>query len=471
MATIKNRTPIRTKKPTRVTAQGLPVINPDTAGIDIGTTSLYVAVPIDRDPRPVRTFVTFTDSLRELARWLKQCGIKSVAMEATGVYWIPVYQILAAAGFEVCLVNPRHVKHVRGRKTDVSDCQWLQHLHAVGLLQASFRPADDICALRTLYRHREHLVRHAGRQIQLMQKALDQMNLHLHHVLSDLAGVSGLRIVDALLEGERDPVALAKLRDPRCQTDEETIVAALTGDWRPEHIFTLKQARETFTHYHTLLPACDAEIETWMKEHAPPAPPAPTTPPAGGKRARPRRVRKVHRNVPVLPTLDLQRELHQRFGVDLTAVPALGLTTVCALYAELGPGFTKDFARHEQFCSWIAVCPDPRKTGGKVIRSQTRDIQHRVAHVLRQAAQTVCRSDNHLGRFYRRMRAKLGGPQAITATAHKLARILYTMVKKQQEYDETIFQRSEKEDNERHLASVRRQAKSMGFTLQPIQVT
>jgi transposase len=477
MATIKKRTHIQPQRRPRVNAQGLPIIQPDTAAVDIGATLLCAAVPVDRDARPVRSFGTFTPDLEELSAWLRQCRIRSVALEATGVYWIPVFQILAAAGFEVCLVNPRHVKHVSGRKTDVSDCQWLQHLHAVGLLRPSFRPSDDLCALRTIHRQREHLVQQAAEQIQLMQKSLDQMNLHLHHVLSDLAGVSGLRIVDAILEGERDARVLAKLRDPRVQTDEEVIVAALTGDWRPEHVFTLQQARQTFSHYQTLLQACDAEIERWLRSHAaPPSAPnsetvPPPPPPASEARPPEQRRTKPRRNEPCLPTLDLRRELHQRFGVDLTAIPAFGISTVAALYAELGPDLQRAFPTDKQFVSWLAVCPDPRKSGGKVLNSRTRDVQHRVAHIFRQAAQSVYRSDNHIGRFYRRIRAKLGGPQAVTATAHKLARIFYHMVTTREEYDETHFQRCDEQQRQRHLASVQRQAKHLGFTLEPIQVT
>jgi len=464
LATIKTRRTLPLQGRTRPNAQGLPVIQPDTAGIDLGATLLSVAVPCDRDEKPVRTFGTFTPDLQELVVWLQKCRIRSVAMEATGVYWIPVFQLLAAAGFEVCLVNPRHVKHVRGRKTDVSDCQWLQYLHAVGLLQASFRPDDAICALRTIHRHREHLVQQAGEQIQLMQKSLDQMNLHLHHVLADLAGVSGLRIVDSLLAGERDPRTLAKLRDSRVQTDEETIVAALTGDWRAEHLFTLRQARQTWAHYQTQLQACDAEIEHWLKEHVPPLPPPPSAKP-------PKKQAKSHRNEPALPSLDLRQEMQQRFGVDLTAVPALGIATVTALFAELGPDFGQAFSDHKRFASWLGLCPDPRKSGGKVLRSHTRDVRHRVARLFRQAAQSVYKSDHHLGRFYRRTRAKLGGPPAVTATAHKLARIFFHMVTAKQEYDETLFEQCDQDQRERHLASLRRQAKNLGFDLKPVQVT
>jgi transposase len=473
--TIKTRirpTPRRRSK--SANAQGLPIIDPDTAGLDIGATEVYAAVQPDRDPQPVRCFSTFTDDLLALADWLRACGVRAVAMEATGVYWIPVFQILAAAGFDVCLVNPRHVKNVRGRKTDVSDCQWLQHLHAVGLLHPSFRPPDEICALRTIYRHRSHLVRQAAEQIQLMQKSLTQMNLHLHHVLSDLAGVSGLRIVDAILAGERDPTALAGLRDPRVKTDEATLVAALTGDWRVEHLFTLQQARLTFTHYHELMRACDAEIERWLRDHPSPAASGgePPLAVAGGKAPTRGRVRRrtSGRNEPILPTLDLAAELHHRFGVDLTAVPTFEVATLTALYAELGADLSA-FPTSKHFASWLALCPDPRKSGGKILQNHTRDVRHRVAQIFRQAAQSAARSDHHLGAFYRRIRGKLGGPQAVTATAHKLARIFYHLVTTKEPYQESAFELEEQLHRERRLRNLHRQAKALGFALEPIQVS
>jgi transposase len=465
MATIKTRKQRpRTTKKERLNAQGMPVIQPDAAGIDVGATVLCAAVSPDRDAQPVRTFGTFTEDLQALAAWLRACAVRTVAIEATGVYWVPVVQVLAAADLEVCLTNPRHLQNVRGRKTDVCDAQWLQQLHAVGLLKASFRPGDDICALRTLYRQREHLVRQAAEQIQLMQKSLTQMNLHLHHVLSDLAGVSGLRIVDAILAGERDPRTLAKLRHERVQAEEQTIVAALTGDWRPEHLFTLRQARQTFQHYQQMLRACDAEIEVWLKRH-------PRGPGTGGRQSlvagvAKQKKKKLSRNEPVLPTLELRSELAARFGVDLVAVPGLGVTSVYGLYAELGEDL-KAFANVKQFTSWLGLCPDPRKSGGKVLSSHTRDVQHRVARIFRQAAETMVRSDCHLGRFYRRIRAKLGGPQAVTATAHKLARIFYHLVTSQQPYDESVFQREDDRYHARRLQALHRQAKALGFTLEP----
>jgi len=461
MATIKSRKP--SSPPQRPpTVLGLPVIDPDTAGIDIGATALSAAVGPDRDPQPVRTFGTFTTDLQALADWLRACRVQRVALEATGVYWIPVFQFLAAAGLEVCVVNPRHVRHVRGRKSDVSDAQWLQHLHAVGLLQPSFRPEDAICALRTLFRPREGLIAQAAQQVQLMQKALDQMNLHLHHVLSDLVGVSGQRILAAILAGERDARTLAKLRERGCQADEETVIAALTGDWRSEHLFTLRQAYATFAHFQELVRGGDAEIETWLQQHPAPGPEPPTPPappkPSGG------------RNAVQLPTLDLRAELHRRFGVDVTAIPSLGVSTACALFTELGTDLSA-FGTAARFCSWLGLCPNPKKSNQRVLQSGTRKIKHRVAALFRQAAQTTHRSEHHLGVFYRRMRAKLGAPQAVTATAHKLARIFYHVVTQKEPYDASIYEQKDEVTEQRRLTRLKREAKSMGFDLQPLVVS
>ncbi len=248
------------------TTAALPVLNPNAAGIDIGATSLFVAVPADRAAQPVRAFGTFTEDLIAIADWLTACGAQTVAMESTGVYWIPLFQILETRGFEVCLVNARHVKNVPGRKSDVADCQWLQYLHAVGLLRGSFRPPDAVCAVRSLLRHRDTLVTYAAAHVQHMQKALTQMNLQLHHVISDLTGKTGLAIVDAILAGERDPVVLAQLKDYRIKASTETIAKALRGDWRPEHLFTLRQALAAYRHYQQLITDCDQEAERMLRE-------------------------------------------------------------------------------------------------------------------------------------------------------------------------------------------------------------
>ena len=451
-----HRTPLGSAAPS-----ALPVLQPDAAGIDVGATELYVALPPDRAAEPVRVFAAFTEDLYTLADGLGEHGVTTVALESTGVYWIPVFQILEARGLEVCLVNARHVKNVRGRKTDVSDCQWLQQLHAAGLRQASFRPPEAICAVRSLLRHREGLVTQAASHIQQMQKALTQMNLHLHHVLSDLTGKSGLRILDALLLGERDPEKLAALRDPQVKAPRETVVKALRGDWRPEHLFVLRQSLESYRYYQTQLQEGDGEIErllagcdgTAAPEDAPPPPP--NAPRGQGRKNQIR-----------LPHTDLRQELFRLFGTDLTQTPGLGPATVAGLFAEVGHDLAA-FASSKRFCSWLGLCPDPKKSGGRVLRDRTREVKHRAATLFRLAAQSLHHSDSVLGQFYRRMRAKLGAPQSITATAHKLARIFYHLVPTKEAYDESVFARQEAHHQERQLQRLRKQAQRMGFTLLP----
>jgi transposase len=432
-----------------------PIVNPHAAGIDIGATLIYVCVPLDRDPEPIRHFATFTEELHTLASWLERCGVTSVAMEATGVYWIPLYQILEARGLEVCLVNARHVKHVPGRKSDVQDCQWLQYLHSVGLLRASFRPPEAVCAVRSLLRHRETLVQFAATHVQHMQKALNQMNLQLHHVLSDLTGVTGLAILDAILAGERDPQRLAAHRDPRVKAAPETIAKALVGDYRVEHLFPLRQALESYRHYQRLIGECDAQIATLLAGFASTIDPgAPPLPPARAK---------VQRHA---PQFDLRGELYRILGVDLTAVPGLA-TSPLTLFAELGPHLAK-FPSAKAFASWLSLCPDNRISGGKVLSVKTRHVINRVANVLRLAAQSLQRSDSALGAYYRRMRARLGAPKAITATAHKLARILYHLLTTREPYEETRVAAAEANYQRRSESRLRAHARALGFQLVPL---
>lgn len=463
MAPPKSPRPSRpSPRPRRISAATLPILNPDTAGIDVGATELYVAVPPDRDPQSIQVFPTFTDDLHALARWLQACGVRSVAMEATGVFWIPLFQILETAGFEVCLVNARHLKNVTGRKTDVADCQWLQHLHAVGLLSPSFRPPEAICAIRTILRYRETLVTQGATQIQHMQKARTQMNLHLHHVLSDLSGVSGLRIIAALLAGEHDPEKLAVLRDPGVKAAAEDVVKALRGDWRAEHLFVLRQAYELYLHYQSRLQACAAEVERLLAgfdSQADPSdvPPPPKNAPRG----------KQRKNQVKLPQSDLRTELFRLFGTDVTQPPGLGPATVVNLHAELGTDLAGAFGTGTRFSSWLGLCPDPRKSGGKVLRHQTRQVKHRVAKLFRMAAQSLHHSQTALGEFYRRMQAKLGPAQAITATAHKLARIFFHLVTPKDAYDETIFARQEAQHQQRRLKRVKQLAAHFGYDLVP----
>jgi transposase len=439
-------------------AQTQPVIlQPDSAGIDIGATELFVAVPPDRAVESVRAFGTFTEDLHALAAWLTECRIKTVAMESTGVYWIPLFQILETRGFEVCLVNARHVKNVPGRKSDVLDCQWLQYLRSVGLLRGSFRPPDQVCVLRTYLRHRDMLVKSAARHVQHLQKALTQMNLQLHHVISDLTGLTGLAILDAILAGERDPQKLAALRDRRIKASDATIAKALRGDYRAEQLFTLKQALALYRYYHAQVLDCDREIEKHLATFAAKTsepPPAPV----GRQRKKPERNQ---------PQFDLRTHLHRILGVDLTALPGLSTINVHTLFSEVGSDLSK-FPSAKHFASWLGLCPDHRISGGKILSAHTRSVKSRAAFALRMAAYSAGRSYSAIGEYFRRMRARLGSPKAITATAHKLARIIFHLLSTGSPFDETVFARNEALYQQRRTAILRQQARELGFTLSPL---
>lgn len=436
----------------------LPIIEPDAAGIDIGATRVFVAVPADRDLEPVRSFETFTADLEGLADWLQRCRIRTVAMESTGVFWIPLFQILEKRNIQVLLVNAQHVKNVPGRKTDVEDCRWLQHLHAVGLLRGSFRPDDEICAIRSLWRHRDNLIQLATIHLQHMQKALDQMNLQIHHVISDLSGTTGLAIVDAILAGERDPHQLAKLRDWRIKAREETIVKSLVGDYREEHLFVLRQSLEGYRKYQEMIQDLDIEVKRRMARL--PSKIDPVEKPLGKER----NPRKTPRRT---EPFELRRELYRAFGVDLTQVPGINPLTAQVLLTEVGPNLSR-FPTAAAFCSWLRLCPEPRISGGQVLSSKTRPTKNRAALALRLAAQALHKSQTFLGDYFRRMKARLGAPSAITAVAHKLARIVYHLITTQQEYSATVFEEQERRTRDRKRKRLSVQAKEMGFRLVPV---
>jgi transposase len=430
-------------------------MRPDAAGIDIGATEIFVAVPGDRALENVRSFPTFTQDLYSLADWLKQCGIQTVAMESTGVYWIPLFQILEDRGLEVCLVNARHVKNVPGRRTDVSDCQWLQFLHSVGLLKASYRPEQEVCVVRSLLRHRESLVQMAATHVNHMQKALDQMNLQLHHVISDIMGQTGLAIVDAILEGERDPLKLAKLRHERIRASEEVIAKSLVGDYRHEHLFTLRQSLVAYRHHQKLIDDCDREIRQHLEDFQPPNPPVDSA---------------EEKKVPKKPSPDgvLKAELQRVFGIDLTQIPGIRTGIAQTLFGEIGPDFTK-FRSASAFASWMGLCPDNDISGGKVLWVGTRKVNCRAATALRMATQSLHHSKSALGDFYRRMRAELGAPKAITAAAHKLARIIFHLISSRQEFDDSKFAADQLRYQKRQELKLRAKAKSMGYELIPLE--
>ena len=437
-----------------------PVLEPNACGIDVGARQMYVAVPPGRDANPVRIFDTFTEDLEKLAEWLVQCGVQTAAMESTGVYWIPLYEILERRGLKPRLVDARHMKNVPGRRTDWQECQWLQYLHSVGLLRSAFRPDDEVCAVRALMRHRKGLSEMAAQHVQHMQKALTQMNLQIHHVISDVTGLTGMAIVDAIIDGERNAAELAKLRDPRIKADEETIRKSLVGHWRREHLFALQQSRDLYITYQQQIEACDREIEQLLQQTPPRIDPD-TKPLPPNKKA------KSHKKSNPGSTFTMRTEAYKLFGVDLTQVPGLA-QNVLALYSEVGRDMSH-WKTAGHFTSWLTLCPDNDISGGRVLWRGTRRQKNQAAQIFRLAAYGLHRSQSLLGDFLRRTIAKLGPPAAITATARKIAVIFYNMVKNQVEYDETKWARLDIQRQTRIENKLRRQAQRMGFRLVAIE--
>ena len=443
-----------------VKLDSLKQISLNAAGLDIGSEEIWVCVPEGRDEEAVRVFPSFTPDLYALADWLEACGVETVAMESTGVYWIPIYEILEKKGFEVYLVNARHIKNVPGKKTDVMDCQWIQQLHTYGLLQASFRPEAEMAALRSYIRHRDNLTRYRSGHIQHMQKALHLMNLLLPKVITDITGQTGMKIIRAIVAGTHDPLQLAQYRDPRCRSTEDDIAKALTGNYRPEHLFALKQALELYDFYIHQIEACDIEIEQKYAAFKPvidleahPLPP------------RSKKVRPSKND----PDFDLRAALYRTCGVDLTEIDGLNSLTVQQIISETGTDMSK-FPTVKHFTSWLTLAPHNDISGGKVLSSKTQKSKNRAAQAFRMAAQSVSRSNSAQSAFYRRMRVKHGGgAKATTATAHKIARIFYFMLKHQQEYKDPGQAYYEQKYQERTVKNLKRKAKALGMELIPIQ--
>jgi len=435
--------------------QELSPVHPNAAAIDIGATMHVAAVGPDCDEQPVRTFQTFTADLHRLADWFAQCGVKTVVMESTGVYWIPIYEILEQRGFKVMLVNARDAKHVPGRKTDVSDAQWLQRLHEYGLLRPSFRPQAEMAGLRAYLRQRERLLDYAAAHIQHMQKALTQMNLQLHHVVSDITGVTGMRIIRAIVAGERDPAILASYRDVRCHASVETVRQALVGNDREEHIFALTQALELYDVYQAKVAACDGQIEAVLarlKQSA--VPPTEKLPAARHKTRQPNG-----------PAFEVRGALHAILGVDLTQIHGLGPYLALKLVGECGTNLSAwPSAKH--FTSWLGLAPHNKISGGKVLSSKTRRTSNRAATLLRLAAITVGRTDTALGAFYRRLSGRVGKAKAVTATARKIAVLFYNTLRHGMSYADPGASYYEDRYRQRVLGNLQRRAKSMGFVLQ-----
>jgi transposase len=428
----------------------LQLLNEHAAGIDIGAQRHYVAVPPTASEHPVREFAVFTKDLYAIADWLDSCGVKTVAMESTGVYWVPLFEVLDERGFQVKLVDARKVKNVSGRKSDVLDCQWLQQLESYGLLTAAYRPADEIVVLRGYMRQRAMLVKSAASHIQHMQKALQQMNLRLDNVVSDITGQTGMRILKAILQGERDVAKLGAMRDRNCKASAEVIAQSLVGNYRQEHLFALKQAVDLFEFYREKIGECEAEMEKYLQSLT------------GGREDEPPALTGSQKRQRM--NFNVRNYAWKLLGVDLFRVQGLNSQTVLQIISEVGVNLS-GFASEKQFASWLSVSPNRRVSGGKVLSSRTQASRNRAAQAFRQAAVSVARSESELGAYYRRMQARKGPGAAITATAHKLARLYYSLVKNGQEYDEERARADEERQRERMVSNLRKRAKGLGFEL------
>lgn len=454
----------------RPSAQSLHQINPHAAGIDIHAAVHWVAVPPESAPPPppghpvnlpahVRRFGACTADLHQLADWLTQCGVKTVAMESTGIYWIPLFELLESRGFEVYLVDPRQSRHAPGRpKSDVLDCQWLQRLHSYGLLTASFRPADQVVVLRSYLRQRQMLLRYAGQHVQHMQKALEQMNVKLAEVVSDVVGLTGMSILQAILRGERDPQKLAKLRNVNCKRTEAEIARALQGNWRDEHLFALKQALALYQFYQQQMRECDIQLQRQLgcfadRRHGKPLP----------QRSRPQH-KRAHG-----PTFDVRGALHRMSGVDLTVLEGVDEGTALVILSEVGADVSR-FATVKQFTSWLGLCPQHQSSAGKIKSRRVRRGAHRAGRAFRLAVQSCYHAKNALGAFYRRIQARAGAPKAIVATARKLAERVYRLLKYGEEYvrqDMAVYEASYRA---RLVKGLARRASELGYRLEAVAV-
>jgi transposase len=439
----------------KVDWKALEIVHPNAAGIDVGGSEHWVAVSPDRDPEPVRRFGCFTADLREMGRWLVEKGVRSVALQSTGVYWMPVFEILEQQGLEVFLVNARHTKNVPGRKSDVQECQWLLKLHAFGLLNNSFQPTDEIRIARTLWRHRGNLVAEASSVIQRMQKALTEMNVQLSNVLSDLSGMSGMTIIGAILEGERDPWTLAASVQPEVKATREDVAKSLEGNWREELLFVLRQHVEFYRIYQEKITDCDLQLRKHLES-------------LGSKldlRTQPIGPRpKGKKNSRNAPSFDLRMELYRITGIDWTQINGIDVLTAQTVIAEAGPDLSA-FPSEKQFASWLGLCPTNEQSGGKILNRRTRKVVNRATVAFRNAATTLLRSQSYLGAQYRRLRTRLGAPKAITAMARKLACLFYRLIKHGQQYVDKGTEYYEARYREQQIRSLAKRAQKLGLQL------
>lgn len=455
------RPPKRKQKPSAVDIRpDLPILHLHAAGIDVGNAEHYVAVPPGRDPQPVQKFGSFTADLHRLAHWLQRCAIQTVVMQATGVYWVALFEVLQSYGFEVQVVNAQHTKNLPGRKTDVQECQWLQKLHTFGLLNASFRPAEDIAVLRSYLRQRENLVAGASTCVQHMQKALTQMNLQLANVISDITGVTGMAILRAIVDGERDPQRLAALKHKQIRASQEAIARSLEGHWRPELIFVVAQNLELYDFYLSQIAQCDQSIESHLHTLSSKVDVSTQPMPAS------RHHRKMRKHG---PRFDLRQQLYRVAGVDLTQIDGFDVQIAQTVISEIGVDMTAWPSEHH-FASWLGLCPHNQSSGGKVLRRGTRHVVNRAATALRIAAWNLIRSQTALGAKFRRLRSRLGAPKAITAMAHQLARLVYRLLKFGTAYVDKGIEHYEAKYRLQCMKWLQKQASAFNLQLIPIEV-
>ncbi len=444
------------KRSRRSRQQQLEVVHPDAAGIDIGSRSHYVSVPTGRDPQPVRVFGCTTPDLEEMVLWLQSCHITTVAMESTGVYWVCPAQVLEEAGMDVYLVDARHAKSIPGRKTDVQDCQWLQQLHSFGLLSRAFLPDKSIRPVRSLWRHRRELIQHSAEAIHIMQKSLEQMNLQLHKVISDISGVTGMRILRAILEGKQAPQYLVTLVHPTCKRPPEDFVKALTGHYKVDQLFILRQAMETYDFLHRQSLACEEQIQGMLR-----ALPSKADSDAIAQVPARTRPRKSLRNQ---PSFDLRSELFAMTGVDLTQIDGIDAVTAFTVVSEQGTDMSR-FPTEKHFASHLGLCPNHKITGGRIKKRATRKVSSRASTALRVAAQSLRSSQSPNGARYRMLHARLGPQKTITAMAHHLAKLIYRLLKNGEQYLRQTIEQYEEKQRVQQLRYLASKARRLGIEL------
>jgi len=439
---------------------GMSQVNANAAGIDIGAEEIVVCVAGDASTQIVKAFGNYTVDLLSIGQWLHGHQVKTVAMESTGVYWIPLFEELERQGFECLLISSRSLRRVAGRKSDIQDAQWIQTLHSYGLLESSFRPQAELVALRTLLRHRGQLLEHRSPHIQHMQKALLQMNVQLSQALSDVTGETGLRIIRAIVAGERDPEMLAALRDRNCKKSAEEIGKALTGSWREEYLFIVRQSLELYDFYTQQVEVCDEEIEGTYTL---------TRPEWGGAAVQPlpQKKRNSHSKNAPQHQAEIRQHLQRISGVDLSVVDGFGVSLAQTVIMEVGTDMSK-FPSEKHFCSWLGLAPKHEISGAKVLKNKTLKTKNRAGQAFRMAAQSVKRADCVFGSLYRRLKSRLDKAQATVATAHAIARVVYRMLKYKVEYEKIDVEEYEKKYKDQQIKYMKKKAEKFGFQLVPV---